>query len=257
MRRGQTLRRLLYQALPLETYLWLLSKGFFAAYRLGLLRDNHLYKYPYFLPQVIRRGEVAIDIGANLGYFTVLLADWVGPQGHVHAVEPVEVILKVLRRNAAHRPNVTIHPYALGPQDAAIQLGNQTRRHTGFMASGSNFVLEGEAAPDIDTFPAQMRHPQSLFGGLTRLDFLKVDIEGYETALLPELTGLIQQHEPMILIESRYERRQVVIRQLEALGMRGYVLVGTQLVPVASLPISQEDMFFLFPRHQDRVQGFL
>jgi FkbM family methyltransferase len=235
-----------------------LSRGFFLSYRLGLLRSNHLYKYPYFLPRVIQRDDVVIDIGANLGYFTVLLSRWVGPKGHVHAVEPVEVILRVLRRNADHLRNVTIHPYALGPRDAEIQLGNQTRQHTGFMASGSNFVLEkAPETEEIDLFPAQMRRPQGLFADFTRLDFMKIDIEGYEVALLPELTALIQQHRPMLLIESRYDNRKEIISQLTALGMQGYVLEGEQLIPVAALPASQEDMLFVFPRHQERIGAFV
>jgi FkbM family methyltransferase len=256
-RRGKTLRRILYQTLPLETYLLLLSQGLFLAYRLGLLRGNHLYKYLYFLPDVIRRGDVALDIGANLGYYTRLLAQWVGAQGQVHAVEPVEVILKVLRRNVRAFAQVTVHPYALGPADQAIQLGNKTRQSTGFMASGSNFVLEQPAEGEIDTFEAQMRRPQGLFGALDRIDFIKIDIEGYENALLPHLADLIRQHQPMVLIESRREPRTETIRQLEALGMSGYVLEGAYLIPLAQMPISQEDMFFLFPKHRERVQAYL
>lgn len=256
-RRGKTLRRLLYQILPLETYLYLLSNGFFIAYRLGLLRSNHLYKYPYFLPDVIRQGDVAIDIGANLGYYSRLLAQWVGTQGQVHAVEPVEVILKVLRRNVQAFSQVKVHPYALGPEDKAIQLGNKTRQSAGFMASGSNFVLEQPAEGELDTFEAQMRHPQGLFGKLNRIDFIKIDIEGYETALLPHLADLIWQHQPMVLIESRREQRPETIRQLEALDMSGYVLEGAHLIPLAEMPISQEDMFFLYPKHRERVQAYL
>ena len=82
---GKLFHRLLYRLLSLEGYLRVVSRLFFLNRWLGLGRTGRALEYNYHLPQLVRRGDVAIDIGANLGYYTRPLADIVGAEGKVYA----------------------------------------------------------------------------------------------------------------------------------------------------------------------------
>jgi FkbM family methyltransferase len=239
---GRLARRILYRLLPFETYLYLLSKGFFWAYRTGRLRGQTNYKYPYFLADFIQPGWTVIDIGANLGYYSRLFAEWVGTQGQVFSVEPVAPVRRVLKRNTQSFPQVTILPYALGTEDKPIRLGNDSLRKFGYVASGSHFILDADADTDVE-FAAQMKRGSLLFADLERIDFIKCDIEGYETVVLPELRELLARHRPAVLVETAGEKREQILALFAELGYRAYQLdEELRLVPMWN---GEEDLLFL------------
>lgn len=222
-RKGSPVKRLLYRSLSFENYLRVLSKMYFFSFDLGLLRHNKLYEYPYFLKHIIQPGEVVIDIGANLGYLTVLFSNLVKAKGKVYAVEPVAPVLTVLRENVRRRSNVEVLPFALGEENRLIQLGNNSREKSGFVASGSHFVLTQEAVAETE-FDAEMRRGSELFADLDHIDFLKCDIEGYEPPVIREMLPLIEKHRPIMLIESRRQNRAELIDLLRARDFYALVL---------------------------------
>ena len=61
------LHKILSKTLPLEGYLHTVSRLFFLAYRLGIGRRAAATEYVYHLPQLVRAGDVCIDIRAHLG----------------------------------------------------------------------------------------------------------------------------------------------------------------------------------------------
>ena len=93
----------------------------------------------------MRAGDLAIDIGANLGYYARLMSRIAGRNGHVYAVEPVAPIRRVLERNLSGCGNVDILPYALGAAEGEIRMGNATVRTGGYFGTGQNFVMEAGA----------------------------------------------------------------------------------------------------------------
>ena len=95
-RQGEFLKLVLFKSLSFENYIYTLSKFYFFSYDLGLLKKKPLYKYHYFLKSIIQKNDVVIDIGANLGYFSLYFSKWTGPEGVVYAVEAVETVRKVL-----------------------------------------------------------------------------------------------------------------------------------------------------------------
>jgi FkbM family methyltransferase len=187
-------------------------------------------------------------MGANLGYLTKLFLDWTGPKGEVYAVEPVEEMRNVLKKNIGNRRNLHIMPFALGGENKNITMANNTRRDKGFIASGSNFVLDSESTEVIDSFDSMMRKGSELFGTLTRLDFIKCDVEGYETVIIPEMKQLIIQHQPIMLIETRNEKREFLVPFLADLGFEGYVLENGKLYPASLIEEKIEDDILFVPK---------
>ena len=221
---GKLFHRLLYRLLSLEGYLRVVSRLFFLNRWLGLGRTGRALEYNYHLPQLVRKGDVAIDIGANLGYYTRPLADIVGVEGTVYAVEPVPVIFSVLERNVRGCKNVHLLNYALGKEECDVEMANDSVAEVGYFGTGRNFVSEGALSKSAVRFTARMRRGSDLFGGLERIDFIKCDIEGYERVVMPELRTLIERHHPTVLIETDGETRLEIIEMFSEMGYRAYIL---------------------------------
>lgn len=225
--------KILYRLLPLEGYLRTVSRLFFLWQRLGLGRRSEALEYVYHLPQLVREGDVCIDIGANLGYYARTLSQLAGPAGRVYAVEPVAPVRKVLSRNLRRCPNTEILPYALGEENRTVVLANDSARETGYLGTGRNFVKESGSRSDVE-FAAEMRRGSELFGGLERLDFIKCDVEGYELHVMREMLPVLERHRPTVLIETGGENRPAVVRLFAELGYAGFTLDDGREVPLTA-----------------------
>ena len=221
---GKLFHRLLYRLLSLEGYLRVVSRLFFLNRALGLGRRGRALEYNYHLPQLLGKGDVAIDIGANLGYYTRPMADIVGAGGEVYAVEPVPVIFSVLERNVRGRRNVHLLNYALGAEECEVAMAKVSVAQVGYFGTGRNFISEGSLSKDAVRFTAQMKRGSELFSALERIDFIKCDIEGYERIVMPEMRALIERHHPRVLIETDGDTRSHIIEMFEQMGYRAYML---------------------------------
>lgn len=257
MNPAATVKRILYRTLSLDSYLRVVSSLFFVCYRTGLFRRSEAFEYPSFLARLVCSDDVAIDIGANLGYYSRILSELL-PQGHVHAVEPVPQICSVLRRNLRRAGNVTVYNCALGCRDGAVKMGNDSAAESGYMGTGQNFVLDEvntSEASAVMEFEASMRRGSELFGSLGRLDFIKCDIEGYEVAVIPEMAGVIERHLPTVLIETGGEKRRTMTEFFLARGYSGYVLHHGRLRPLTGQ--DSKDIVFIHPSRRGRYATLL
>ena len=241
---GKLFHRILYRLLSLENYLRVVSRMFFLYRALGLGRKGRALEYVYHLPQLVAKGDTAIDIGANLGYYARPIADIVGHEGHLYAVEPVPVIFGVLQRNMRGCDNATLLNYALGEEERAIEMANDSVAAAGYFGTGRNFVSEGELSKDAVRFTAQMKRGSQLFADLERIDFIKCDIEGYERVVIPELKPLLERHHPTLLIETDGVTRRDIVSLMVDLGYRAYMLQAGVEVPLEVE--SDKDIIFRF-----------
>jgi FkbM family methyltransferase len=115
-----------------------------------------------------------VDIGANIGYFSALLARLAGPQGRVIAFEPEPANQSMLRQNLAlnQLANVRLEPVALGAENGSAVLhrykASNRGRHSLVAAAGA------------DSIEVPVRRLDDLLPGDERIDLMKIDVEGYE-----------------------------------------------------------------------------
>jgi FkbM family methyltransferase len=171
----------------------------------------------------------------------------IGKTGKVYAVEPVAPILEVLKRNVQRAGNVEILPYALGQQNCTITMANSSAHSDGYLGTGRNYVRERETDVEIIEFTAEMRCGSELFAGLERLDFIKCDIEGYETVVMAEIAPIIERFLPVVLIETGGPNRFEILKMFREWGYAGYVLSGGRLISVMRAP--DKDIVFI-PGHR-------
>ena len=220
------------------------SRLFFLTRALGIGRRGRALEYNYHLPHLVKRGDTVIDIGANLGYYTRPIADIVGAEGRVYAVEPVPVIFDVLKRNTAGRGNVTLLNYALGSEERTIEMANDSVAAAGYFGTGRNFVSDGELSGEAIRFTAQMVQGSKLFAEIGKIDFIKCDIEGYERVVIPEMRAIIEQHHPTVLIETDGDTRGEIIEMFTEMGYRAYMLEAGR--EVALDKESDKDIIFRY-----------
>ena len=216
------IKRFLFKALGTENYLRLLHIGFHISYAANTLKNNIIYKYHYFDRNIIQKGDYVIDLGANLGYYTKLFAKWTGETGHVYAVEPVKIYFDTIVWGVRNFKNVTLYNIALGDEEKEVTLS--TPGGLGYLRTGLTQISANDAQHDANdiTFKAQMKQGSKLFAGLTRLDFIKCDIEGYEEYVLPELKDLLLKFKPIIQLETFGDQAPKVEQFLTGLGYKVY-----------------------------------
>jgi FkbM family methyltransferase len=149
----------------------------------------------------VRKGDTVFDIGANIGWFTLLAATRCGVTGHVHAFEPHPVISRYLRRSVVDShldPIVTVHELALDEADGQATLGAEVNTanpgHNHFLADS-----EQNAAGFERHLVARRRLDDLLPEAVPQ--FIKMDVEGAEMRVLRGARALLKRARPRILSE--------------------------------------------------------
>lgn len=137
-------------------------------------------------------GDVFLDIGANEGFFTALGASLVGAQGKVIAIEPQSRLLDVLEINVAlnaHCP-VSIIQRAVGDEDGLpLEITLFPISNTGASSLVRKYRF-GASTEQVETITVA-----SIFveAGTERVDFVKIDVEGYEPEVVRSMTQLLAE----------------------------------------------------------------
>lgn len=133
-----------------------------------------------FLQEQIEPGMVVLDVGANVGFYTLLLADRVGPTGRVHAFEPDPLSFGILRRRAAGRANIEINQTAVGDRAGTITLYTNRSNRADNRVHPS---LGAETAEAVEV-PLTTLDDYCAALGIERIDAVKMDIQGAEVSAL-------------------------------------------------------------------------
>lgn len=170
---------------------------------------NDSYKYVYFLGEyesvisnifrrLINTGDICLDIGANIGWYTTLFQKLVGLAGHVHAFEPVPHLFKDLERNVkinATPDNVTLNNFALGNEEKNVKMHVFTDLPDGHSS------ISAFASSKFETFTASMQTLDEYISDhkINHVGVVKVDVEGAELLVLQGASKIFEQEKPPIL----------------------------------------------------------
>jgi len=152
------------------------------------------------LREHLSEGSVCVDVGANLGYFSILMAQIVGKRGQTIAFEPMPDTVELLRENVGvnRLENVIVVAAAASDESGSVQLLSGASEHVAKTASMVGYRLEG---------PAQTTLVRSLrlddyFAGSARLPgLIKIDVEGAELMVLKGARETIARSRPVLIVE--------------------------------------------------------
>ena len=162
------------------------------------------------LRDLVKPGDVCFDIGAAAGLYTLALSQLAGPEGQVHSFEPVPFAHPFLTKLLGTRStaNVRHHAVALGvePGDGVMSVpvgkhGPVTGRSfldADCAGQGSNAEFRSQIGVDV-----KVQTFDGICAGenLTRLDFIKIDVEGAELQVLKGGQAAIERFRPVVLVE--------------------------------------------------------
>jgi FkbM family methyltransferase len=176
---------------------WLLADGLWESHVTGWMHD------------FLQPGAVMVDVGANIGYFTLLAARRVGPTGRVVSIEAHPRLVEILRRNVAlngHLGTTTVHHMAAwsGPETVRIHM----RKH---FAANSSIGSIGDITHLADTeevVDVEAKDLDSELGDLERIDLMKIDIEGSEVQALRGLAKTLDRN-PEVTIMFEWSPAQI------------------------------------------------
>lgn len=208
----------------------------------SLLRGKYDQTNSLLIRNLVKPGNVCFDIGANIGVYSVMLCHAAGPTGHVHAFEPVSHIRLKLRRNVNLNGFdwVTVNDVGLGDVESELPM-NQVKEGT-FRAGTSSFVknptIQQMGDESFDVVPVSITTLDSYVerAGISRFDFAKIDVEGFEINVLRGGRQTLARHRPKIIIEydvGRHGSQHAEFRDLfEAIGYDVYECIpfGTRVV---------------------------
>jgi FkbM family methyltransferase len=150
------------------------------------------------LRQLLKPGMHLMDIGANLGYFTLLSAQQIGPAGKVWAFEPVNCYREQLQWHIAtnhFEDRVKILPYGLADTRAKMSMAvdNISATLHWTLALTSPTVFEEIDLYSLDDVVLKLE--------IERLDFIKLDIDGHEPFFFRGASRFFKKCKPIMVLE--------------------------------------------------------
>jgi FkbM family methyltransferase len=194
---------------------WTVRRGEATGLRIATGGSNPAYVFGVSEPHVqrtivetLQSGMVFFDVGANVGFFTLIGARAVGPTGRVYAFEPNPAAREILEENivANHlEDRIAVLPWALG--DVPVKGMLLTRNlFTAHLAPHGDLEVEVRRLDDLD-----LPHP----------DLVKIDVEGSEESVIRGMRQLLAHEPPHLIVETHDDSKQVARILQEA----GYTVV--------------------------------
>jgi FkbM family methyltransferase len=186
---------------PFEGGLIHIDTGSSIEYHL-LFRGCHEPPIVDLIRRFVKPGDVCLDVGANVGSLTLVMAQAAGATGRVVAVEPHPDVCARLRANVALNglAQVTVVQAAVSDADGT----------TDFFGFDEESFRQGISSLLPDSEACRRMTVRTLRGatllaeaGIARCDFLKIDVEGVESVVLNQFSDLIERCRPVVICEYR------------------------------------------------------
>jgi FkbM family methyltransferase len=180
------------------------------------------------LVEQISPGDVVLDIGANVGFYSLILAH--RSRAVVHAFEPVSSTFQRFQQHLQLNPtsNVIANQLAMGARAGTDEITLTLDEDSG-RASLCSGVSDGASTESIDLKRVDDYVDEH---SISKVDLIKIDVEGYEGAVVRGARRTIERDHPTLVVELTpswmNERDKQAIIDLEKLGYRVRLLRGHQ-----------------------------
>ena len=163
-------------------------------------------KLTLIMERIVRPGDVVLDIGANVGVYTLTLAKNCSPEGRVLAFEPnpklVDILSQLIEHN--HLGNVVLHPVALGAEGADRELSVPSRNK----GAGSLIRRSDTALWDSVVVPVRRLDDMLDVESVRPIRFIKLDVEGFEVDVCRGASKMFDASPPQAILFEANDPRQ-------------------------------------------------
>lgn len=203
----------------------------------GCWLGSYEYHKQKALQHELKTGDVVYDVGANVGFYTLLASVLVGETGHVYSFEPFPENLRDLRRHLEmnHVNNCTVVDAAVSSADGEAVFDPSDDRCTGRLAAKGVLRVRTLALDGLVS-RKEIRPPK----------VMKIDIEGAELECLRGASDLIQESHPIIFLATH--GREIHSACIEILAKWNY-----RLTSLDEQPIEMSNELIARPRNGKRA----
>jgi FkbM family methyltransferase len=218
---------------------WVLNPSDYVQRNLFWLGEHDRWD-TYHIKRLLPADAVVCDVGANFGYYSLTLASFLKQNGRLFAFEPHPATRASLERNIALNQLgdvITVIPKALSDTPGTVRMAKREDN------TGASYICpDGETEVEVTTLDCVYAQH-----GLSRLDFVKIDVEGFEAHVLRGAHHCLRTLHPMLLVElmpRQLERTGSTAAEVAALlrdhGYALYVSERTRLLPLTTLPTGSQ-----------------
>jgi FkbM family methyltransferase len=203
------------------------------------------------LGELLRPGDTAYDVGANLGYFSAVMAQRVGSQGRVFAFEPVAQTFELLTlcRVLNGFSQMKAFEIALGSSNGNVDLTFSP------MSLGQASIHQRQDSVDLSRARVPVRRIDDLVesGELPPPHLIKIDVEGNELAVIEGALRLLAEHQPALVFElnaamshhAGWTGQELAARLREASDYRFFLLTDDGRRPVEPAELDLDSNTYL------------
>lgn len=183
-----------------------------------------------------KKGSLVVDVGANVGMHSVVMAACVGSEGIVYAFEPSAYLVERLKRNIQLNgiDNIQLHPFALADKKGEI----------GFVDLSAQPNIGKSHIDEASTIKVKMDTLDHCVKDRRHLSFIKIDVEGAELDVLHGAQRVLSEHRPAVLMEAnlwKYSLRDVELAL--PYPCKIYLFPDLRHQPMQEIPPDQFDCF--------------
>lgn len=183
------------------------------------------------LKNIISKGMVVVDIGANIGYFPLVESKLVGNEGKIIAIEPFPDSYNLLKDNIKlnNASNFICKNLAISDQNGkAIMYSFDMANWNSLLHGNRNFS---------SSFEVQTSTLDTLLETETKIDAIRMDIEGYECNIIDGMKNTLMKHKPLLIVELHG-------------GLVSSDEIATYLKKLQNIGF---DIKYIFPRKKDEI----
>ena len=166
-----------------------------------LIFNSHEPVSTKIISSKLKKGMTCLDIGGNIGYYVLLESKAIGPQGKIIAIEPSPINFECMKQNLSTLKieNVESYNIAAGEKDG-------TANFLIYEDSGNSCMVipEGEKSKwpgKLISVPIRKMDSFLEEKKIGKIDFLRMDVEGYEKKVIEGLNATIRKYKPIIYLE--------------------------------------------------------
>ena len=156
-------------------------------------------RYPLqIIEKILKPEDVVLDIGGNIGYYSLMMSKMIGNHGKIFSFEPDEVSFSIFNKNVLENNLKNIKIYQL----AATQENEKLKLFINKDNKGDNRIYESQSL-NQDSIEIEGRRIDDILSEDTKVNFIKIDIQGSEFGAIKGM-GKIIENNPEITIYSEY-----------------------------------------------------
>lgn len=146
--------------------------------------------------KLVKCGDVVMDVGANIGYYSVILSKLVGEEGKVYCFEPTDYYSRVLQSNLDANNTKNVELIKLGLSNARQTLDIQVGANSATLHSPGKVPLNFTERIELVSLDEWVANHN-----IEKINFIKVDIDGHEPCFLNGAWNTLEKYDPVLLLE--------------------------------------------------------